>query len=446
MSSRVTRIKQDGANARLFRTRCELTVIDGPDRGRAIATASQRITIGTAEQNELMLTDPSVSRHHVQVEITSAGFKISDLNSTNGTSLGPMRLEHGVATGPVELRLGDTRLRIAPGREEEEIDLAEDDHFGVVLGRSPAMRELFVKLRSAAYKDVTVLLEGETGTGKELIAHSIHEQSHRREGPFVIVDCGAIPPTLIESELLGHERGAFTGAVGARVGAFEEANGGTIFLDEIGELEMSLQPRLLRVLERREVKRVGATRHRPVDVRVVAATNRNLHRDVNEGTFRADLYYRLAVVHLRIPPLRERREDIALMTERMLPMVAERMRVPVPSLSDETMQQLVQHHWRGNGRELRNFLERLVALSQGPGPVEISDELGLTEPPGDISIDALEQLPFREAKARWTEHFDITYLARLLERCNYNVAEASRQSGIDRVHLFRLIKRYKLRR
>lgn len=445
MKSRVTRIKDAGANVRLLRTRCELTVLDGPDRGRSIASANQRITVGTAEQNDLMLTDPSVSRHHVQVELTPAGFKISDLNSTNGTTLGAVRLEHGLAHGPVELRLGDTRLRIAPGREEE-IDVAEEDHFGVVLGRSPAMRELFAKLRSVAHKDVTVLLEGETGTGKELIAHTIHDQSSRRNGPYVIVDCGAIPPSLIESELLGHERGAFTGAVGARVGAFEEADGGTIFLDEIGELEMALQPRLLRVLERREVKRVGGSQYRPVDVRVIAATNRNLHRDVNDGTFRADLYYRLAVVHVRIPPLRERREDVELMTERMLPMVAERMHVPVPEISDETMHQLVQHHWRGNGRELRNFLERLVALSQGPGPVHIAGELELAEPAGEISIDALEHMPFREAKARWTEHFDITYLARLLERCGYNVAEASRQSGIDRVHLFRLIKRYKLRR
>jgi DNA-binding NtrC family response regulator len=440
---KITRIQDSGVRARLFRKRLRLEVLEGPDSGRSITTARERVTIGSSEQNDLVLTDSAVSRHHLRIEPTPDGFLVSDLGSTNGTAIGSMRVREIVIRDRTVLALGDTALRIDPLDEEEEVALVADDHFGAVLGQSPAMRELFHRLQAVAPLDVTVLLEGETGTGKELIAREIHRQSRRKDRPFLIVDCGAIPPTLIESELFGHERGSFTHAESSRPGVFEEAAGGTVFLDEIGELDLPMQPRLLRVLETGEVKRIGSAHHKKLDIRLIAATNRDLERACNTGTFRADLFYRLAVVHLRVPPLRDRPEDVELLVNTLLPEIATRLGIdPAPNLSRNTMQQLVTHPWPGNVRELRNFLERLVVLSGNAAPPLPQRELALAAPP---PIEDLDQLPFREAKTRWVEHFDLMYLTRLLERHRFNVAEAARQSGIDRVHLFRLIKKYRLK-
>jgi DNA-binding NtrC family response regulator len=439
----VTRIQDSGVGARLFRKRLQLDVVEGPDRGKSITSARERVTIGSAEQNDLVLTDSAVSRHHLRIEPTPDGFVVSDLGSTNGTSLGTMRVREIVIQDRTVLSLGDTVLRIEPLDEEEEVELIAGDHFGSVLGQSPSMRELFHRLEAIAPLDVTVLLTGETGTGKELIAREIHEHSKRKDRPFLVVDCGAIPPTLIESELFGHERGAFTHAESIRLGVFEEAEGGTVFLDEIGELDLPMQPRLLRVLERGEVKRLGSPHHKKLDIRLIAATNKDLERSVNAGTFRADLFYRLAVVHLSVPPLRDRPEDVEMLVETMLPEIANRLGLePAPVLARTTMQQLIDHPWPGNVRELRNFLERLVALSGNAVPALPSKELSLPAPP---PLEDLDHLPFREAKARWVEHFDLMYLSRLLERHRFNVAEAARESGIDRVHLFRLIKKYRLK-
>ncbi|MCG8420743.1 MAG: sigma 54-interacting transcriptional regulator [Proteobacteria bacterium] len=443
----VTRVVSDSdARTRLFRTKYIVRILDGPGQRRSLKTAKDNITIGSAEQNDLVLNDPAVSRHHLRIQLNPDGFLLTDLNSTNGTTLGNLKLQEGIAQGPVELQLGETTLQIVPSSEEEEVELVEESSFGEVIGQSPPMRELFRKLKASSPKEVTILLEGETGTGKELIAREIHQHSERRNKPFIIVDCGAIPPTLIESELFGHNRGAFTGAVTDRPGAFEQADGGTIFLDEIGELELTMQPRLLRVLEQRHIKRIGRSRHTPVDVRIIAATNRDLQRDINEGTFRADLFYRLAVVHLRIPNLRQRREDIPPLVKHMLPKIAARVGGNAPQLNRETWQQIMNHPWRGNIRELRNFLERLVALASDLEPVHLTSDLGLEKPTSEVELSQLETLPFKEAKAKWMEAFDIAYLTRLLERCDFNVAEAARQSGIDRVHLFRLVKKYKLRK
>jgi transcriptional regulator with PAS, ATPase and Fis domain len=309
-----------------------------------------------------------------------------------------------------------------------------------VLGASASMRELFAKLKAASGQNVTVLLEGETGTGKELLAREIHQHSPRRDGPFVIVDCGAIPAALIESELFGHARGAFTGAAGDRAGAFEEAHGGTIFLDEIGELDLPMQPRLLRALESGQIKRLGEAAHRKVDVRIIAATNRDLERAVNQATFRADLFYRLAVVRLRVPPLRERPEDVQPLALALFAEAARRFGLDqAPALSPAALQELLSHRWPGNVRELRNFCERLVALAPAGAP------LAPVSSAGPEALDPITELPFKEAKAQSVAQFDVQYLTRLLERCGDNVAEASRRSGIDRVHLFRLIKKYGLR-
>jgi DNA-binding NtrC family response regulator len=439
--SKVTRVDGGGKRARLFRTRFRVDVNAGPDKGKHLESAQERITVGTSSKNDLVLTDPGVSRHHLRIELSPLGFQLTDLGSTNGTWFKDALVHQMVSPSSCDLRLGDTTLRISALDREEEIPLHDDDHFGSVLGKSASMRELFRNLRQVSGKDVPILLEGETGTGKDLIARTIHENSARKDKPFIVVDCGSIPATLIESELFGHAKGAFTGAQSARMGAFEEASGGTIFLDEIGELELAMQPRLLRVLEQREIKRVGESKHIKVDVRVIAATHRDLVRAVNDGGFRSDLFYRLAVVHLRVPALRQRPEDLEQLVTSMLPGIAEQLGRDPPELSAETLQQMIAHSWPGNVRELRNFLQRVVALApdQTAAPFPTVD---IPRREGELTVEDLLDLSFREAKAKWTEHFDREYITRLLERTKGNVAEAARESGIDRVHLFRLVKRY----
>jgi DNA-binding NtrC family response regulator len=447
MKTTTTRVVKDGERLRLFRRKLTLQVLEGADEGASLTSSKERITVGSAPQNDLVLKDPAVSRYHLRVEVTPLGYQLTDLESTNGTFIGGLRLGQVLIQGAQDLQIGESRLRLATVGEEEEIPILDSDRFGEVLGRSMAMRELFSQLASVAKKDVTVLLEGETGTGKELVAQEIHRHSARRDGPLIVVDCGAIPSNLIESELFGHLRGAFTSATSDRPGAFEEAHGGTILLDEVGELDLTHQPKLLRVLERRQVKRIGESRHRQVDVRVLAATNRDLQRCVNLGTFRADLFYRLAVIHLRIPPLRDRPEDVELLIDHLLPDVARRVGLDAPpSLARETIQEMISHPWPGNIRELRNFLERLVTISRASVSFDPIQELKIVPVRDQRSLDDLAHLPFKEAKAQWLARFDVGYLTRLLARCDNNVAEAARQSGIDRVHLFRLIKKYGIKR
>jgi len=300
------------------------------------------------------------------------------------------------------------------------------------------MSALFATLERAAACDSTVLLQGETGTGKDVAAGSIHQESARRDGPFVVVDCGSIAPNLIESELFGHVRGAFTGATTDRAGALEAANGGTLFLDEIGELPLDLQPKLLRVLERREVKRIGGTEVCSVDVRIIAATNRNLRAEVNAGRFRADLYYRLAVLDIQLPPLREREEDLAALVGHMLEQlgVTDDPRA-APLRSPELLATLAQHPWPGNVRELRNYVERCIAFeTQMPLQTpSVTDPMLLLDP----------RQPLRIARDRWTRFMERAYLQRLLELHGDNVAAAARAAGVDRVHLHRLLARCGLR-
>jgi DNA-binding NtrC family response regulator len=305
------------------------------------------------------------------------------------------------------------------------------------------MRAVFEVLDRAARTDATVLLEGETGTGKELAAEAIHRASPRADGPLVVVDCGSLPPDLIESELFGHERGAFTGADRRRLGAFESAAGGTLFLDEIGELRLDLQPKLLRVLERREVKRLGSEEVRAVDVRVLAATHRDLRTEVNAGRFRSDLYYRLAVLRVALPPLRERVEDLPDLVEALLDAQlgaeaatdagAARLRTPA------VRAQLRAAAWPGNVRELRNYVERVVALGEGVGPpgddADADDEL----PPIDIGQ------PFGPLRERWTAYFERRYLRQLLAATGGKIKTAARQAGISRLQLYRNLERLRLR-
>jgi two-component system response regulator GlrR len=317
---------------------------------------------------------------------------------------------------------------------------AERERFGRMVGRSPPMQAVFELLNKAATSEATILLEGETGTGKEVSAEAIHRGSPRRDGPFLIVDCGAMPPQLLESELFGHERGAFTGAVASRQGVFEAANGGTVFLDEIGELSIDLQPKLLRVLERREVRRVGTNNHVAVNVRLVAATNRSLREQVAGHKFRSDLYYRLAVVEVRLPPLRDRLADLPLLVEHTVRNLGP---VDDPTLaivrSEGFLMALSRHNWPGNIRELRNYLERCVALRDF-APPKGTDSVSAS-PESAVNIGQ----PLREAREAWVSGFEKRYLEELLRVHENRVSAAARAAGVDRIYFYRLLWKHGLR-
>jgi DNA-binding NtrC family response regulator len=334
--------------------------------------------------------------------------------------------------------------------------LAEPQQFGQMVGRSAAMRNLFSLLQRAAASEATVLIEGETGTGKEASAEAIHRESRRKHGPFVVVDCGAIPPQLLESELFGYERGAFTGAVTARQGAFEAASGGTILLDEIGELTLDLQPKILRAIERKQVKRIGSTAYVPADVRVLAATNRSLRTEVAEQRFRSDLYYRLAVVKIQLPPLRERIGDIPLLVENVLERLGIRDSPEAATLlSSDFVAKLAAYRWSGNIRQLRNYIERCVAL--GDTTLPPNDTIMPPPPPPPPVVAPLPvvseavavfeglNLPFKEARDSLVNAFERRYLEEQLARHGDNVSAAARASGIDRIHFYRLLWKHGLR-
>jgi len=412
-------------------------VVDGPDAGAVFAASADRFTIGTHERAELVLRDSTVSRFHCQVGVEDGRITVRDLGSRNGTLVDGVSILHAHLTDGATLRLGRTQLRFELGDEPVGMPVAEEPGFGGMVGGSVAMRAVFARLARAAASDATLLIEGETGTGKEVAAESVHASSARRAGPLVVVDCGAIPPDLLESELFGHERGAFTSAVSVRQGAFELAAGGTIFLDEIGELGPEVQPKLLRVLERREFKRVGGTRWAPVDVRVIAATNRSLRGEVNARRFRSDLYYRLAVLEVRLPPLRERPEDIPLLVEHVLGRLGLADRPEAGALRGEACHaDLARHPWPGNVRELRNYIERCLALAERP-------PLG-ADPPGE-GAEPDGALDFKAARESWHRDFEKRYLEELLARHGGNVSAAARSAGIDRKYLYRLLWRHGLR-
>jgi DNA-binding NtrC family response regulator len=320
--------------------------------------------------------------------------------------------------------------------------------FGPLVGNAPPMRAIFDRLGKVAPTDLTVLIQGETGTGKELVAQAIHNASARAKKPFVVVDCGSIPPSLAEGTLFGHERGAFTGAIEKRLSPFEEANGGTIFLDELGELPLELQPTLLRVLEQREVRRVGDRKVRQVDVRVVAATNRDLHQLVDEGKFRQDLFYRLAVVEVRLPSLRDRLEDLPL----LIPHLLQTAGFPhaVSGVTSEVELLFRSYHWPGNLRELRNVLLRAIPFSNGDhiDLQSLPDALRATRPTHATPVPAppasTAGLTYHEAKEQLIDVFEKRYLEDLVERCDANLSRAAREAGVDRKTIARMLKRHNI--
>ncbi|MCC7537937.1 MAG: sigma 54-interacting transcriptional regulator, partial [Deltaproteobacteria bacterium] len=399
---------------------------------------------------DLRLSDPTVSRAHFEIRDDRDGYVLTDLRSTNGTIVDGVRAREVVLDRAHALVAGQSTLRFELSDRETEVEVPKAG-FGGLVGSSPAMRRVYATLARAAPRDVTVLIEGETGTGKEVAARAIHAASARAMQPFVVVDCASLPANLIEAELFGYERGAFTGAVTARAGAFEMADGGTVFLDELGELAPELQPKLLRALESREVRRLGGAQPRAVDVRVVAATNRDLRAEVNDGTFRADLYYRLAVVTVRLPSLRDRPEDIPEIARHLVARIAEQSGLAL-TVSDETLERLKRRRWPGYVRELRNFLERAVTMSDGDhlelgATTEAGADASKVAPATDSAgAPVIEHdLPYRVAKQRWTDAFEARYLPALLTRCEGNVSRAAREAEMDRAYLIKLLKRYDVR-
>ena len=316
------------------------------------------VRIGSAPNNDVTVFDSSVSRYHCELRHTDEGFLLRDLGSTNGTVVGGLRIKEALIQDEIMIQLGRSTIRFLPGEEETRVDPSKDVKFGQLVGRTRQMRDIFGILEKVSATDLTATIQGETGTGKDLVALAIHEASPRSDGPFVVFDAGAVASNLIESELFGHEKGAFTGATEQRQGAFERADGGTLFIDEIGELALELQPKLLRALEQREVQRVGGSKRIPVDVRVVCATNRSLVEEVKKARFRDDLYFRISVVVLALPPLRDRREDIELLIISVPQVCVSRSSTQPP----DAVSVLQNYDWPGNVRELRNVIETANAM------------------------------------------------------------------------------------
>ena len=450
MSQIHTQLLTDDASGALVERRFRLRVVSGPDQGKEHDLDEGTTMVGTHADNDLVLSDATVSRYHLEVRVRRDGIEIRDLDTTNGTKHGGAKVGNVVLTGAARLRLGKhTEMDVEP--VDTSIDLSEfqGDRFGDVLGTTMPMKRLFALLAKAAPTEATILLQGETGTGKEAIAEAVHKMSKRTRGPFVVVDCGSIPHELIASELFGHAKGSFTGANADKQGLIEAANQGTLFLDEIGELALDLQPQLLRVLDRRQVRRVGETQSVDVDIRVIAATHRDLRAMVKAGQFREDLYYRLAVVATHVPPLRERKADIPALAAWFADKMGRGGFAQSPSLIDL----LQKHDWPGNVRELRNVVER--ALSLGDAALHDLSDGTSRMPTGDDDAsssgsrrapsnpDVLE-LPFKEAKAALVESFERDYLQALLLRHRGNISRAASEAGIDRNYIHRLVKKYGL--
>jgi len=417
--------------------RFSLRVTAGPDEGATFASRGERAVVGTHQGCDFVLADKTVSRFHCEIGPLPGDpgrIAIRDLDSRNGTWVDGVQIGQALLRSGATIAIGKDQLRFEAGGDRIQVPESARDRFGLLVGRSQAMRRVFAQLERAAESDATVLLEGETGTGKEVTAESIHLESGRRDGPLVVVDCGAIPSNLLESELFGHTKGAFTGAAAARRGAFAEADGGTIFLDEIGELGPDLQPKLLRVLERRQVKPVGGDAYGAVDVRVVAATNRNLRALVNQQSFRSDLYYRLAVVEIRLPALRERRDDLPVLVDHLLAQLDPGGEQRADLVGPELLAELGRHAWPGNVRELRNYLSRCLAMRERV-PFEPA------EAPGGAAVVDLS-VPLKTAREQWVRPLEREYLEGILRRHDGNVSAAARAAGVDRATFYRLLWRH----
>jgi transcriptional regulator with PAS, ATPase and Fis domain len=404
--------------------------------GTHVAKLSARSLVGSAAQVPVQVKDKTVSKLHAEFELVNEGVWIKDLSSLNGTWFEGARVERILISKDAVVTVGASELSICFDKKESLVPLWPENVMGPMYGRSQLMRALFMRISQFAPSSAAVLIQGETGTGKELVAEVLHQHS-RRSGEFVVVDCGAIPENLIESELFGYAKGAFTGATQSKIGAIEAAHGGTVFLDEIGELPLAVQSKLLRVIESNSVRKLGETKYQKFDVRFVAATHRNLELMVAEGTFREDLYFRLSVLPLFLPPLRERADDIDFL-------LAQFMGVDSSKLSSAVRQFIGQNKWKGNVRELRIFAQRLKLLGEVAvlsGDVKPT-ALSASAPVSLRNIDTT--VPFKELKDSWLGYLEHNYLKAMLEKHQHNVTAVATASGLDRSYVHRMMKRYDL--
>ncbi len=411
--------------------RARLKVVRGADRGRTHELGEQgSAVIGCDPEVDFVLTDRSVSMRHAELICEAGGYTLRDLGSTNGIRVGDLQIREAVIRSSAQrFSLGETEIQYQCSDEVVERSVSELERFGVLRGRSRCMRELFARLERVAPTHATVLVQGESGTGKEGVAESIHSASPRAHAPFVVVDCGAIPRDLFEVELFGCEKGAFTGADRDRRGLAEEAHGGTLFLDEVAELPLELQPRLLRLLENREVRRVGACRYTSIDVRVIAASHRPLAAMVSEGRFRHDLYHRLAVLKIDVPPVRHRRDDIELLAKHF----AAELHPQFPAeqlLTPSLIAALSAYAWPGNVRELRNAVERLLMVGELLTGVRPAG----ADAPSDYAAGRQSAI----------DRFEHDYCRGLLEAGSSSVVNAARKAGISRQMFYRLMQKHNL--
>jgi two-component system, NtrC family, response regulator GlrR len=416
--------------------RCRLEVVAGTDQGKVVEIASQSIQIGRLGA-DLNLTDGKVSGLHCEIKMQPEGYRLRDLGSTNGTYVKGVRVVDAFIAPGSTIQIGKSAITFNPMDDAVAMPLWNEARLHNLIGGSAAMRHMFELINRFAQSDATVLIQGETGAGKELVADAIHQCSPRRNEPFIVLDCSAIPEQLFEAQLFGHEVGAFTGAIKSTPGVFEMAHGGTLFLDEIGELPLDVQAKLLRAVETRKVRRLGGSKLFASDVRLIAATNRDLAAEVNRGNFRADLYYRLAVARLAVPPLRERREDLNLLIEHFLRQLSVSSGHPDPRLPDDFMSRAMRHTWPGNVRELRNSVERAVLLPNHPN-------VAFETPPkkeGDAFAHIDIDVPFKVAKQKLVDEFDRRYLEALLEAHDGNISAAARAAGIERMSIYKMIRR-----
>ena len=489
-----TKVLYDGARPRTIQVRtCRLVTGSGGTR-REHAFTQGTIRIGSASDNDLVLSDETVSREHCRIVQEESGYLLLDRGSTNGTSLNGVRVREGYLQNGCTITIGQTEVQFFTAQEKVEVVPSQKTRLGDIIGKNVKMRELYAVIEKIAPSSATVIIEGETGTGKEVVAQTIHRMSPRAHNTMMVFDCGAVPKNLIESELFGHEKGSFTGAIMTRQGLFEMAHGSTLFLDELGELPSELQPKLLRSLEQREIRRVGATRSLKVDVRIIAATNRELEEEVRSGRFRQDLFYRLSVVRLYLPPLRERIDDIPLLVDSFLQdhaynRLSDGTR-KVNRVSGEAMDLLLSYSWPGNVRELINAVERAVSFAtsgvirpenlpdslrgestrdrSGPNSLgsdrmhrprsgshpTIPESARSSEGGARVSSPSLPvlsgqpvhppqtDLPFKDAKELWVAAFEREYIESLLRKNRGNISHASREAEIDRKYFRKLMRKY----
>jgi transcriptional regulator with GAF, ATPase, and Fis domain len=447
----------DGRPQSLRLRRCKLLIREGDDEREATFDAKSEITVGAMDDNDLVLRDDTVSRYHCKIVQEGESYVLLDLDSTNGSFINRVRIREAFLKPNCTISLGKTNIKFLPIDERVRVLPSARNAYGEMIGQDVKIREIFGVLEKISPTDTTVVIEGETGTGKEVVARSIHRTSLRADQPFMVFDCSAVPENLIESELFGHEKGSFTGAIMTRQGLFELANGGTIFLDELGELSLDLQPKLLRVLEQREVKRVGSNRSIKVDVRVIAATNRDLEQEVAASRFREDLYYRLTVVRIKIPALRERPDDIPLLAQHFLTNHPANRgvdgRLRITGISPAAMDAFMEYGWPGNVRELLNVIERAVSFTDG----DVIDLEDLPEYLSGVTADELRagadqrsdhvadvDVPFKEAKERWVASFEREYIVGLLRKNDGNISHAAREADIDRKYFRKLMRKYNI--